>query len=90
MKVDPIIVFSVLGGLILVLLFVGAPIRPLRWIGQLCIKIVVGALLLFFVNAFGTSFDLHIPINLITSSVSGILGIPGLAALIIIKTMIIG
>ncbi|MGM0878819.1 MAG: pro-sigmaK processing inhibitor BofA family protein [Bacillota bacterium] len=87
---DPIFVFSVLGGLILILLFVGAPIRPLRWIGQIFIKIVVGALLLFFVNAFGTSLNLHIPINFITSSVSGILGIPGLAALIIIKTVIVG
>ncbi|MFZ0445030.1 MAG: pro-sigmaK processing inhibitor BofA family protein [Bacillus sp. (in: firmicutes)] len=87
---DPIVIFSILGGLILILLFVGAPLRPLRWIGQLCIKIIVGALLLFLVNAFGTSWDLHIPINFITSSVSGILGIPGLVALVIIKTMIVG
>ncbi|MFC0274875.1 pro-sigmaK processing inhibitor BofA family protein [Metabacillus herbersteinensis] len=87
---EPILVFSVLGGLILVLLFVGAPIRPLRWVGQVLVKITVGALLLFFVNAFGTSLDLHIPINLITSSISGLLGIPGLLALIVIKTMITG
>ncbi|APH06751.1 pro-sigmaK processing inhibitor BofA family protein [Bacillus weihaiensis] len=86
---DPILVFSVLGGLIVVLLFVGAPIRPLRWIGQIAVKVMVGALLLFFINTFGTSFNLHIPINLITSSISGILGIPGLAALVVIKTMII-
>jgi inhibitor of the pro-sigma K processing machinery len=90
MILDPILIFSILGGLILILLFIGAPLRPLRWIGQLFIKIIVGALLLFFVNFFGSSFDLHIPINFITSSVSGILGIPGLAALVIIKTMIVG
>ena len=90
MILDPIVIFSILGGLILILLFVGAPLRPLRWIGQLCIKIIVGALLLFIVNAFGTSWDLHIPINFITSSISGILGIPGLVALVIIKTMIVG
>jgi inhibitor of the pro-sigma K processing machinery len=89
MKLNPIIVFSILGGLILILLFVGAPIRPLRWVGKISIRIIVGALLLFLVNAFGTSLDIHIPINFFTSSVSGILGIPGLAALIIIKTMII-
>ena len=87
---DPILIFSILGGLILILLFVGAPLRPVRWIGQLFIKVIVGALLLFLVNAFGTSLDLHIPINFITSSVSGILGIPGLVALVIIKTMIVG
>ncbi|MDQ0228675.1 transcriptional regulator [Bacillus sp. 7586-K] len=87
---DPIVVFSVLGGIVLLLLFGGAPVRPLRWVGQVFIKVIIGALLLFFVNAFGTSFDLHIPINLITSSISGLLGIPGLVALIIIKMMIIG
>ncbi|MBU7596053.1 pro-sigmaK processing inhibitor BofA family protein [Metabacillus halosaccharovorans] len=86
---DPILVFSVIGGIILILLFVGAPIRPLQWLGRLSIKIIIGALLLFFVNAFGTSIDLHIPINLITSSVSGVLGIPGLAALVIIKMFIV-
>lgn len=86
---DPILVFSVLGGIILILLFVGAPIRPLQWVGRLSIKVIIGALLLFFVNAFGTSIDLHIPINFITSSVTGILGIPGLTALIIIKMFII-
>lgn len=90
MILNPILILSILGGLILILLFVGAPLRPLRWIGQLFIKIIVGALLLFFVNFFGSSLDLHIPINFITSSVSGILGIPGLVALVIIKTMIVG
>ncbi|MDQ0233570.1 pro-sigmaK processing inhibitor BofA family protein [Metabacillus malikii] len=86
---DPIIIFSALGGLVLILLFVGAPLRPLKLVGQLLIKVVIGALLLFFVNAFGTSLDIHIPINFITASISGILGIPGLIALIIIKTIII-
>jgi inhibitor of the pro-sigma K processing machinery len=90
MKVDPILVFSILGGLILILLFAGAPIRPLSWVGKLSIRIIIGALMLFLVNAFGTSLDIHIPINFITSSISGILGLPGLAAMIIIKTMIIG
>lgn len=44
---DPIIVFSILGGLVLILLFVGAPIKPIQWIGQLFVKVIVGALLLF-------------------------------------------
>lgn len=86
---DPILVFSVLGGLILVLLLVGAPMKPIKWVGQVFVRILVGALLLFLVNTFGASFNLHIPINFITTSISGILGIPGLAALIIIKTMIV-
>ncbi len=82
-------ILSILAGAIVLLLIVGAPLRPVRWIGQGLIKIMIGALLLFFLNAFGTMIDLHVPINLATSSVSGFLGIPGLIALVIIQTYIL-
>jgi inhibitor of the pro-sigma K processing machinery len=86
---EPTIIISVLGGIIVLLLLVGAPIRPIRWLGHGLIKIMIGALLLFFLNAFGTTINLHVPINLVTSSVSGFLGIPGLLALIVIQKYII-
>ncbi|WP_318183289.1 pro-sigmaK processing inhibitor BofA family protein [Metabacillus idriensis] len=86
---EPVFVFSILGGIIILLLVVGAPVRSMRWIGQVLVKVVVGALFLFFVNAFGTSLGLHIPINLTTASISGLLGLPGVAALIIIKMVIL-
>ncbi|WP_100408270.1 pro-sigmaK processing inhibitor BofA family protein [Bacillus solitudinis] len=86
---DPIIIITVLGALILVLLIVGAPLKPLRFLGNLAVKFVVGALLLFFVNAFGTFFNFYIPINGVTAAVSGILGIPGLALLILVKQFIL-
>jgi inhibitor of the pro-sigma K processing machinery len=53
------------------------------------VKVVIGALFLFFINAFGTSMGLHIPINLTTAGISGLLGLPGVAALIIIKMVIL-
>ncbi|WP_246946187.1 pro-sigmaK processing inhibitor BofA family protein [Bacillus pinisoli] len=86
---EPTMILSILAGAIVLLLIVGAPLRPVRWIGQGLIKIMIGALLLFFLNAFGTMIDLHVPINLATSSVSGFLGIPGLIALVIIQTYIL-
>ncbi|WP_308315420.1 MULTISPECIES: pro-sigmaK processing inhibitor BofA family protein [Bacillaceae] len=86
---EPVFVFSILGGIIILLLVVGAPVRSMRWVGQVLVKVVVGALFLFFVNAFGTSAGLHIPINLTTASISGLLGLPGVAALIIIKMVIL-
>jgi inhibitor of the pro-sigma K processing machinery len=86
---EPIIVISIFGGLILILLTIGAPVRPIRFIGQSLVKIMIGALLLFFLNAFGTTIGVHVPINLITSSVSGFLGLPGLAALVIIQKWIL-
>ncbi|MFE8698977.1 pro-sigmaK processing inhibitor BofA family protein [Cytobacillus sp. FJAT-53684] len=86
---EPIVVISILGGLIVLLLFIGAPIKPVKFIGQGITKLLIGALFLFFLNAFGNQFGIHVPINLITSTVSGFLGIPGLFALVAIQTWVI-
>jgi inhibitor of the pro-sigma K processing machinery len=86
---EPIIVVSIIGVLILLLLVIGTPIKPVRFIGQGVIKILIGALLLFFLNAIGNQFGLHVPINFITSAVSGLLGIPGLFALVVIQMWIL-
>ncbi|WP_066249195.1 pro-sigmaK processing inhibitor BofA family protein [Neobacillus drentensis] len=82
---EPIIVISILGGLILILLFTGAPFKPARYVGQAAIKLVIGALFLFFLNAAGNRYGIHVPINFATSAVSGFLGIPGLFALVAIQ-----
>jgi inhibitor of the pro-sigma K processing machinery len=86
---DPIIIISLFAGLILIMFFIGAPIKPLRFVGQGIIKILIGALFLFFLNEFGTSLGIYVPINLVTASVSGILGIPGVVALVALENWII-
>ncbi|MCM3763213.1 pro-sigmaK processing inhibitor BofA family protein [Alkalihalobacillus oceani] len=86
---DSIVLLSLLGGLILILLVVGAPMKPLRFVGNVFVKFIIGALMLFFVNAFGSFFDFHIPINGVTAAVSGILGLPGVVLLIVVKQFII-
>ncbi|AST93955.1 pro-sigmaK processing inhibitor BofA family protein [Sutcliffiella cohnii] len=83
------IIIGVLAGIILLLLLVGAPIKPVRFIGQGVIKLMIGALFLFFLNAFGNYIGIHVPINFVTTAVSGFLGIPGVAALVIIQMYII-
>lgn len=86
---EPVYVFAIIGGLVILLLFLGAPMKPLRFIGQGVVKLLIGALLLFFLNALGTSINLHVPINIVTASVSGFLGIPGLLALVAIQKFIL-
>jgi inhibitor of the pro-sigma K processing machinery len=86
---EPIIIISILGGLVLILLFSGAPFKPARFIGQAVVKLLIGALLLFFLNTAGNSLGIHVPINFATSAVSGFLGIPGLVALAAIQKFII-
>jgi inhibitor of the pro-sigma K processing machinery len=86
---QPIYIISILGGLILLLLFSGAPFKPIRFIGQSVIKLLIGALLLFFLNVGGSRYGLHVPINVATSAVSGFLGIPGLVALAAIQHFVL-
>ncbi|MDE5416318.1 pro-sigmaK processing inhibitor BofA family protein [Alkalihalobacterium chitinilyticum] len=86
---DPILIVALIGGLIFLLLIVGAPIKPLRFAGQAAVKLMIGALFLFFLNAFGSLIDYHIPINIITASVSGLLGIPGVLLLVAIEQFVL-
>ncbi|MBM7098028.1 MULTISPECIES: pro-sigmaK processing inhibitor BofA family protein [Alteribacter] len=85
---EPIFVLSLLGAGIFLLLILGAPMKPLRWIGQGAIKILIGALFLFFLNAFGSLFDYQLPINVFTAAVTGFLGIPGIIVLLLIDMTI--
>ncbi|GAF67158.1 pro-sigmaK processing inhibitor BofA family protein [Alkalihalobacillus trypoxylicola] len=82
-------VIGLLLGVVFLLLLIGAPLKPLRIIGQLSVKFLIGALLLFLVNLIGTSFNFHIPINGITATISGVLGLPGVILLIAVKQFIL-
>lgn len=88
-RLEPKVVITVLLTLIAVLLVVGARFKALRFIGHAAIRLIVGALALFVINAIGGQFSIHIPINFITSLVCGFLGLPGAAALIVIDQYIL-
>lgn len=86
---EPFVVVSIIIGLILLLLLMGTNSKPLKIIGSIFAKVVIGGMLLFFLNAFGSSFGLHVPINVFTAGVAGILGIPGLLSLAAIQYWVI-
>jgi inhibitor of the pro-sigma K processing machinery len=71
--------------LFLLFLITGISFHPVRWFGKLTVRLLLGALFLFILNVVGESFSLHIPINLATTAISGLLGLPGIAALVLIK-----
>ncbi|HLR40210.1 MAG TPA: pro-sigmaK processing inhibitor BofA family protein, partial [Virgibacillus sp.] len=56
------VVISIMVALIVLLLLVGAPAKPMRFIAQSTVKLGIGVLLLFFFNVFGGAIGLHIPI----------------------------
>ncbi|WP_163969240.1 pro-sigmaK processing inhibitor BofA family protein [Oceanobacillus halotolerans] len=83
------VVISIMVALIVLLLFVGAPVKPMKFIAQGTVKLGIGILFLFFFNVFGGAIGLHIPINLFTAVISGFLGLFGVASLAAIHMFII-
>ncbi|HHT7240350.1 MULTISPECIES: pro-sigmaK processing inhibitor BofA family protein [Bacillus] len=82
-----IIIVGILA-LVFIFLVFGVSAKPIRFIGKTLFHITLGIALLFIVNVAGTYFDFHIPINMGTATVSSLLGVPGVAALVIIKLYI--
>ncbi|MFT8872757.1 MAG: pro-sigmaK processing inhibitor BofA family protein [Sporolactobacillus sp.] len=82
--------FVVCAAVLIIFLFVvfSPSFHPIKWIGALAVRAVVGIFLLFLLNVIGQSFDLHLPINIATTTVTAFLGIPGVAALVAIKYVI--
>lgn len=74
--------------LIILLLLIGAPVRPTKFLAQSTVKLGIGILFLFFFNVFAGAIGLHIPINLFTVVVSGFLGLSGLASLAAIQVFL--
>lgn len=67
--------------MVLIIFFVRAPTAITRFIGQSAIRVTIGVLFLFFINVFGSSIGLHIPINVFTVLISSVLGLFGVISL---------
>lgn len=70
--------------LIILIFLIGAPMRLMKFIGNYGVKLLIGILLLFFFNVFGGAIGMHIPINLFTVLVSGLLGFFGVISLAVL------
>ncbi|MGN1301297.1 MAG: pro-sigmaK processing inhibitor BofA family protein [Clostridia bacterium] len=62
---------------------------PIKKILKLVLNTIIGGAIIYIINLVGANFGFHIGLNIITSLVVGILGIPG-AILLIILQFIIG
>lgn len=75
-----LVLYGVIGIIILFIL-----LRVLKWPIKILLNGIFGVVLLYIVNLVGASFNFYIGINIITALIAGILGVPGVAALIIFK-----
>lgn len=58
---------------------------PIKKIIKLVFNTIIGGVIIYIINFIGASFGFHIGLNIITSLVVGILGIPGAILLVILK-----
>ncbi|MBO1004480.1 pro-sigmaK processing inhibitor BofA family protein [Pseudogracilibacillus auburnensis] len=88
MNTTTMIIIGIIG-LVIVLFIIRAPSKASKILGHGAIRLTIGVLLLFFLNVFGGSIGLHVPINIFTVLVSSVLGIFGVTSLAAIHLFIL-
>ena len=75
------LVFIVLAGFLLIRLL----LKPLKWAVKLLLNALGGFVLLFVVNFVGSWVGLSVGITWLNALVAGVLGLPGVALLLVLK-----
>lgn len=65
-------------------------ILPIKSVLKLVINSCIGGLLIYLINLVGGLFSFHIGLNYITAIFTGILGVPGVILLVILKIILGG
>lgn len=63
-------------------------ILPIKKILKLVINSILGGFAIFLINLVGANFGFHIGLNIFTSILVGLLGLPGAICLVIVKLLI--
>lgn len=63
-------------------------IVPIKKILKLVFNSILGGVSIFLINLIGANFGFHIGLNIFTSIIVGILGLPGVICLIVVKLLI--
>lgn len=63
-------------------------IVPLKKILKIVFNSILGGITIFIINLVGANFGFHIGLNIFTSIIIGLLGLPGAVCLIIVKLLI--
>ena len=62
--------------------------KPIKWIFKLLIHACLGYVFLFVFNFVGAWFDISLGMNWFNAAVTGILGVPGVILLLLIKYLL--
>lgn len=78
-------ILTYLAGICFLFIFGRIFIVPIKKVLKLVINSVLGGISIFLINLVGANFGFHIGLNILTSILVGILGLPGVVCLIIVK-----
>lgn len=72
-------------GLILLYVIGWVLLVPLKWIIKLIWNGILGGIMLFVINLIGGIWGIHLVINPLSAIVVGLLGVPGVILLLLLK-----
>jgi inhibitor of the pro-sigma K processing machinery len=61
----------------------------MKLIGWLIKRFVIGAFAIYFFNLLGGFFELSVPMNYITSFLTGVLGVPGFILVYVLSKIVL-
>jgi inhibitor of the pro-sigma K processing machinery len=83
-----LIVLAWVAGVLIVLALGKALLLPMKVILKLIINGVLGGIAIFLINLLGQPIGFFIPLNIVSALVAGILGLPGIILLVILKFLL--
>ena len=78
-------VITFLACICFIFLFGKILIVPIQKILKLVVNSLLGGLVIYVINSIGANFGFHIGLNIVTSMIVGLLGLPGTVVLILIR-----
>lgn len=63
-------------------------IVPIKKVLKLVINSIIGGFIIFLINLVGVTFGFHIGLNIFTTILIGLLGLPGAVCLIIVRLLV--
>lgn len=88
LNLDFNVIVSFLACIIFIFIFGKIFILPIKSILKLIFNSILGGTLIFLINIIGTSWNFHVGLNILTSVIIGLLGIPGALLLVILKIIV--
>lgn len=90
MNQNPLEIFlAFVVGMLLLFILIKLLYVPIRMAIKLFINSIAGGLLLLFLNLLLGIFGISVGVNFLTSAITGVLGIPGIALLLLLQIILV-